>query len=125
LIFTHRIEDRHQDHRAVADLTWNTWRSHLILEYEIPKYDGDFASPNLFSPLTAALLDRKIETVIHRYRTQRDKHWFHPDLFRSVAASGDGVRAPESLAEGSTAGRPFFDASQDVKEAAMRELLRN
>ncbi len=64
LVFTHWRDDRHQDHRLVSDLTWNTWRNHLILEYEIPKYDGDFGSPNVFFPLPRTTLDRKIDLVL-------------------------------------------------------------
>jgi LmbE family N-acetylglucosaminyl deacetylase len=85
LIFTHYREDRHQDHRLISDLTWNTWRRHLIVEYEIPKYDGDLGSPNLFAGLPAATLDRKIELLMKHFRSQADKPWFAPDLFRAIA----------------------------------------
>src|SRR3990167_7138905 len=60
LIFTHYRHDRHQDHRTISDLTWNTWRRHLILEYEIPKYDGDLGAPNFFVPLEQEVRARKI-----------------------------------------------------------------
>jgi LmbE family N-acetylglucosaminyl deacetylase len=100
LVLTHYREDRHQDHRLVSDLTWNTWRNHLILEFEIPKYDGDFGSPNLFVPLSAATLDRKIELVLEAFPTQAGKAWFTPDLFRSVARiRGMECAAPEQYAE--------------------------
>ena len=85
LVLTHHREDRHQDHRLVSELTWNTWRDHLILEYEIPKYDGDFGSPNLFSPLPAATLERKISLVLEHFPSQAGKHWLTPDLLRAVA----------------------------------------
>ena len=85
VIFTHYRDDRHQDHRLLNELTWNTYRSHLILEYEIPKYDGDFGIPNLFVPLSGDVLAKKIDIVMKHFGTQRDKHWFTRDLFESVA----------------------------------------
>lgn len=101
LIFTHYREDRHQDHRLVSDLTWNTWREHLVLEYEIPKYDGDFGSPNLFAALPASRLDRKIELLQKHYPSQAQKPWFTPDLFRAVARiRGMESAAPEGFSEG-------------------------
>jgi len=100
IVFTHYREDRHQDHRTVSDLTWNTWRNHLVLEYEIPKYDGDLGAPNLFSPLAAATVDRKIELVLAGFPTQAGKPWFTADLFRAVARiRGMECAAPEGLAE--------------------------
>ena len=100
LVFTHYREDRHQDHRLVSELTWNTWRNHTILEYEIPKYDGDFGAPNLFAPLSSATLERKIELVVKAFPTQATKPWFAPDLFRAVARiRGMECVAPEGLAE--------------------------
>jgi LmbE family N-acetylglucosaminyl deacetylase len=100
LIFTHYRHDLHQDHRLVSELTWNTWRNHLILEYEIPKFDGDFGSPNLFSALPAAALERKIALVLRHFASQAGKQWFTPDLFRSVARiRGMECVAPEAFAE--------------------------
>lgn len=100
LILTHFRDDRHQDHRVVSELTWNTWRNHLILEFEIPKYDGDFGAPNAFVPLSAATLERKIELVLSAFPTQAGKSWFTADLFRSVARiRGMECQAPERLAE--------------------------
>lgn len=84
LIFTHYRDDRHQDHRVISDLTWNTFRNHLILEYEIPKYDGDFGSPNLFVPLTEAIYRRKIEILLESFPTQAGKHWFDEETFLAV-----------------------------------------
>jgi len=99
-IFTHYREDRHQDHRLVSELSWNTWRNHLVLEYEIPKYDGDFGTPNFFAPLPAATLDRKIALLHQAFPTQAGKPWFTPDLFRAVARiRGMECAAPEGLAE--------------------------
>ena len=100
LIFTHQRDDRHQDHRLISDLTWNTWRNHLILEYEIPKYDGDLGAPNFFAPMTAARLDRKIALLMEHFRSQTDKTWFERDLLRSIARiRGLECGAPEGLAE--------------------------
>ena len=100
LVFTHYRDDRHQDHRLVSDLTWNTWRDHLILEYEIPKYDGDFGSPNFFAPLPAATLDRKIDLLLGHFPSQVGRHWFTADLFRAVARiRGMECNAPDGFAE--------------------------
>jgi len=109
LVFTHAREDRHQDHRMVSDLTWNTWRSHLVLEYEIPKYDGDFGSPNLFCPLPPATLERKMDLVFEHYRSQAGKHWFTRDLLQAVARiRGMEAAAAEGLAEAFTCRKAVF-----------------
>jgi len=101
VVFTHYREDRHQDHRLVSELTWNSWRNHIILEYEIPKYDGDFGSPNLFAALTASTLERKIDLAVGHFPSQAGKPWFTADLFRAVARiRGMECVAPEGLAEG-------------------------
>jgi LmbE family N-acetylglucosaminyl deacetylase len=84
LIFTHMGADVHQDHRLVSELTWNTFRDHLILEYEIPKYEGDLGSPNVFVPLSDAVVQRKVETLLECFPSQRSKHWFTEDLFRGL-----------------------------------------
>ncbi len=84
LIFTHQRNDLHQDHRCVSELTWNTFRDHFILEYEIPKFDGDFGTPNVFVPLDDATCDGKIAKLMEHFGTQLDRRWFTPDLFRSV-----------------------------------------
>jgi LmbE family N-acetylglucosaminyl deacetylase len=100
LILTHYRQDLHQDHRLVSDLTWNTWRNHLILEYEIPKFDGDFGTPNFFAPLARATLERKIALLLQHFSTQAGKQWFSADLFQAVARiRGMECVAPESLAE--------------------------
>jgi LmbE family N-acetylglucosaminyl deacetylase len=100
LIFTHYRGDLHQDHRLISDLTWNTWRNQLVLEYEIPKFDGDFGSPNFFSSLSSATLERKVALLLEHYRTQAGRQWFKSDLFRAVARiRGMECAAPESLAE--------------------------
>jgi LmbE family N-acetylglucosaminyl deacetylase len=82
LVMTHYLADRHQDHRVIADLTWNTFRSHAILEYEIPKYDGDLAQPGVYCPLSPATVDLKIATLLQCYPSQQDRQWFDGDLFR-------------------------------------------
>jgi LmbE family N-acetylglucosaminyl deacetylase len=84
LIFTHARADRHQDHRVLSDLAWNTWRSQTILEYEIPKYDGDLGQPNLYVRLEPEVLERKIEYLMQAFATQRSKHWFDPETFRAL-----------------------------------------
>ena len=81
VIFTHCRHDLHQDHRLVCELTWNTFRNHLILEYEIPKYDADLRSPNFFVPLSEAHARKKVKSVIRYFTTQQSKQWFSEDLF--------------------------------------------
>jgi LmbE family N-acetylglucosaminyl deacetylase len=85
LILTHYRDDRHQDHRIVSDLTWNTYRDHLILEYEIPKYDGDFGTPNFFFELSEATCRQKINHILQVYTSQKEKHWFTEDIFLATA----------------------------------------
>jgi LmbE family N-acetylglucosaminyl deacetylase len=100
LVLTHYRDDRHQDHRLVSELTWNTWRDHLILEYEIPKYDGDFGSPNLFSHLSRSTLDRKIDLVLTHFHSQAERQWFTRDLLQAVArVRGMECVAPDQVAE--------------------------
>ena len=84
LVFTHSRRDAHQDHRLIADLTWNTFRDHLILEYEIPKYDGDMGQPSVFVPLSAEQCDRKIQVIMQAFRSQCGKRWFQPETLRSL-----------------------------------------
>lgn len=81
VVFTHYREDRHQDHRVVSDLTWNTFRNHLILEYEIPKYDGDLGVPNLFVQLERQMSQRKARNLCRYFQTQSNRHWFSEDTF--------------------------------------------
>ena len=84
VVFTHYREDRHQDHRLLSDLTWNTFRNHLILEYEIPKYDGDLGVPNFFVALDEALSRKKARHICQFFQTQNNKHWFTEDTFVSL-----------------------------------------
>ena len=100
LILTHRKDDAHQDHRKVCQLTWNTFRDHQILEYEIPKWDGDIGQPNVYMPVSAAALKRKIELLISHFGSQRSKQWFDADTFLGLARlRGMECRAPERYAE--------------------------
>jgi len=100
IVFTHTREDRHQDHRVVSDLTWNTFRSHLILEYEVPKYDGDLGVPNFFVPLRAAVARAKIRHLHAAFGSQRSKRWFTPDTFHALLRlRGIESAAPDGLAE--------------------------
>jgi len=101
LILTHHRDDLHQDHRLLSELTWNTFRNHLILEYEIPKYDGDFGAPNVFVPLDQAVCQQKIEYVVGAFDSQKGKHWFSPELFFSVLRlRGMEANAASGYAEG-------------------------
>jgi len=84
IVFTHYRNDRHQDHRVLSDLAWNTFRSHLILEYEILKYDGDLGQPNVFIPLSEQFAVRKIDLLLKHFRTQSTKHWFTRDTFEAI-----------------------------------------
>ena len=100
IVLTHRLEDRHQDHRLAGELTWNTWRDHMILEYEIPKYEGDLGQPNIFVPLTTAIAQRKTAHLARHFGSQRSKSWFKTDNFLALAhLRGLECRSPTGLAE--------------------------
>ena len=100
LILTHYRDDRHQDHRLVSELTWNTYRDHFILEYEIPKYDGDLGSTNFYVPLDESLTRRKIEAIMTGFPSQAEKRWFDEETFRSVLRlRGMECNAPGNYAE--------------------------
>lgn len=100
LILAPQRDDRHQDHRLVSELAWNTFRDHLILEYEIPKYDGDLGTPNLFVALTPELVQCKLEHLARYFPSQRGRHWFDDELFRAVLRlRGMEARAPSGYAE--------------------------
>ena len=100
VVFTHHRDDLHQDHRIVGELTWNTFRDHLILEYEIPKYDGGLGSPNFFVPLTRPTADRKIEILTKTFESQRSKAWFSADTFNALLRlRGIECNAPHGMAE--------------------------
>jgi LmbE family N-acetylglucosaminyl deacetylase len=100
LIFTHYRHDAHQDHRLVSELTWNTFRNHWILEYEIPKYDGDLGNPNVFVHLNQSHRQAKIAHLLKHFRTQENKHWFSEDTFSALLRlRGIESNAPERYAE--------------------------
>ncbi len=100
LIFTHTRKDLHQDHRLINELTWNTWRDQLILEYEIPKFDGDLGAPNFFIPLERRICQRKNDILCEVFKTQEVKPWFTGDTFWALLQlRGIESRAPENLAE--------------------------
>jgi LmbE family N-acetylglucosaminyl deacetylase len=84
VIFTHNRKDAHQDHRLIAELTWNTFRDHLILEYEIPKYDGDLGQPSVFVPLASELCEKKVQFIMEAFHSQRCKRWFCEETFFSL-----------------------------------------
>lgn len=84
VVFTHYRHDLHQDHRVISEFTWNTFRNHLVLEYEIPKYDGDLGIPNTFVPLDSGTCQTKVKNLLAHFHTQREKHWFSEDLFLSL-----------------------------------------
>jgi LmbE family N-acetylglucosaminyl deacetylase len=84
VIFTHTRADLHQDHRVVCELTWNTFRSHLVLEYEVPKWDGDMGAPNVFVPLEERHADEKIAILMDCFGTQRGKRWFDAETFAGL-----------------------------------------
>jgi len=100
IVFTHRATDAHQDHRELSRLTWNAFRDNLILEYEIPKWDGDLDKANLYMPVSAAILERKIDLLLTHFGSQRSKAWFDAETFRGLARlRGMECRAPERYAE--------------------------
>ncbi len=101
VVFTHFRHDLHQDHRMICELTWNTFRNHLILEYEIPKYDADLQSPNFFSPLSDSICRKKVEWLMKFFGTQRNKQWFSEDLFFGLLRlRGIEANSPTRWAEG-------------------------
>lgn len=100
VIFCHRRDDAHQDHREISRLTWNAFRDHLILEYEIPKWDGDLGQPNTYVALSGAAMSRKIDLLRTHFPTQMGKDWFDEETFRGLARiRGMECRAPERYAE--------------------------
>lgn len=103
LILTHALKDSHQDHRVVAELTWNTFRDHLVLEYEIPKYEGDIGNPNLFVPVTGGQTETKVSTLMDCFTSQHSRAWFDPATFLGLMRlRGLGCNAPSGYAEAFT-----------------------
>lgn len=100
LVFSHTLADRHQDHRLVAELTWNTWRNHAVFEYEIPKFEGDLGQPNVFVPVSAVAARRKVAHLMRYFATQRSRRWFTADTFRAhLRLRGIECNSPSGLAE--------------------------
>jgi len=100
VIFTHYRHDLHQDHRLISELTWNTFRNHFILEYEIPKYDGDFGSPNVFVSLDENISEKKISLALKYFKTQQGRRWFSHDLFTAMLRlRGMEANTPTGYAE--------------------------
>jgi LmbE family N-acetylglucosaminyl deacetylase len=100
VVLTHHLNDRHQDHRLTAELTWNTWRDHLVLEYEIPKYEGDLAQPNAYVSIAASLARRKAAHLGRYFSSQRSKDWFVADNFLALMrVRGLECRSPSGFAE--------------------------
>jgi LmbE family N-acetylglucosaminyl deacetylase len=101
VILTHRLEDRHQDHKLVAELTWQTFRDHLVLEYEIPKYEGDLAQPNFYVPLSTGAGEAKVKHLLRHFGSQRAKSWFRSETFLGLMhIRGIECRAASGMAEG-------------------------
>jgi LmbE family N-acetylglucosaminyl deacetylase len=116
LVLTHYRHDRHQDHRVVSDLTWNTFRDHLVLEYEIPKYDGDIGSPNFFVPLDRRTCQRKARHLQQVFGTQRQKHWFEDETFLGLMRlRGMECRARGGYAEAFYARKLVLDTGLEVR----------
>jgi len=100
VVLTHWLQDRHQDHRLAAELTWNTWRNHLVLEYEIAKYEGDLGLPNAYVPISASLARRKVNHLGRHFSSQRSKDWFVADNFLALMRiRGVECRAASGFAE--------------------------
>lgn len=100
LILTHHLGDRHQDHRVVAELTWNSFRSHAVLEYEVPKYEGDLGHPQVYCPLSAASADHKVATLLACFPSQQGRQWFDAELFRGhLRLRGIECNSPSRYAE--------------------------
>jgi LmbE family N-acetylglucosaminyl deacetylase len=100
LVLTHRTRDLHQDHRTIAELTWNTFRDHLIAEFEIPKYEGDLGQPNLFLPLSREIAQRKVSLILKHFPSQAGRKWFRAETFESLLRlRGIECNAPEGFAE--------------------------
>jgi LmbE family N-acetylglucosaminyl deacetylase len=110
LILTHQRHDLHQDHRITCELTWNTFRDHFILEYEIPKYDGDMGAPNVFIPLDDDICQRKVDHLMEHFATQVSRRWFTEDLFKGLLRlRGMECQSPTAHAEAFYSRKVVFD----------------
>ncbi len=100
LVFTHYRDDRHQDHRLISELAWNTYRQATILEYEVPKYDGDLGNPNFYVTLDRSIVDAKVEHLLESFPSQRHRDWFDSEMFRAMLRlRGMEARSPSGYAE--------------------------
>jgi LmbE family N-acetylglucosaminyl deacetylase len=100
VVLTHRLEDRHQDHRTLAEMSWQLWRDHLLLEYEIPKWEGDLGQPNVYVPLAPAVATRKQRHLMRHFGSQRSRDWFRESTFGGLMAlRAVECRAPSGQAE--------------------------
>jgi LmbE family N-acetylglucosaminyl deacetylase len=110
LVLTHASYDFHQDHRLACELTWNTFRNHLILEYEIPKFDGDLGRPNVFLPLSEEVVERKVALMEQHFATQTGKHWFDRETFLGLMRlRGMEAASPTRFAEAFTSRKVVLD----------------
>jgi LmbE family N-acetylglucosaminyl deacetylase len=111
LVLTHQRDDLHQDHRFLAEISWNTFRDPLILAYEIPKWDGDMGTPSFYSPVPAEHAERKIEILMSCFATQAGRDWFTEDLFHGLMRiRGMECRSPSNLAEAFYASKVMLGA---------------
>jgi LmbE family N-acetylglucosaminyl deacetylase len=116
LIFTHWHGDAHQDHRLVSELTWNTFRNHLILEYEIPKYDGDLGQPNFFVPLGTQVYSNKVDYLVQAFQSQCGKQWFNRETFLGLMRiRGVESNSPTGYAEAFYARKVQFVPSENER----------
>jgi LmbE family N-acetylglucosaminyl deacetylase len=100
VVLTHRAGDEHQDHAVLAGLVWNTFRDHVVAEFEIPKYEGDLGRPNLFVPISTELAERKVALLLEHFGSQRSRRWFRAETFRGLmAVRGVECNAPDGWAE--------------------------
>ena len=101
LVLTHCITDAHQDHQLIAKLTWNAFRDNFIMEYEIPKYDGDLGTPNVYVNLNESFVEKKLSNICNVFRSQKNKSWFSPESFRAIMSiRGIESNSPSKYAEG-------------------------
>ncbi len=125
VVFTHRSGDSHQDHRFVCELTWNTFRDNLILEYEIPKYDGQLSAPNVYVPIAADAAEWKANTILKCFETQRERPWFTEDLFMAMLRlRGIEANSPTRFAEAFTCRKVVLDLGCAGGEPQADRLVR-
>ncbi len=118
LVLTHYQHDRHQDHRTLSELTWNAFRNHCVLEYEIPKYDGDLSAPNVFVPLAPQVVNHKVDVLLRSFSSQACKPWFTADTFRALMRlRGIECQAPSGYAEAFYGRKLVFNAARSATHA--------